>query len=77
MLIASYVVNNDNDFAIKDVEVTCTHIANSGTLISSNSRVEYERISARGFYAAHDVNMGFIHSSATRTRCEVTGFSRA
>jgi hypothetical protein len=73
---ATFVIYNRNKFAVKDVSVTCTHAANSGTKIDSNTRTVYERINADGYQSVVQMNMGFIHSAASSSKCEVTDFSR-
>ncbi len=74
---ASFVINNRNSFPIKDSEVTCLHAANSGSVIDKNTRTVYERVQADGSFVVDKLNMGFIHSQATHSRCEVTNFHRA
>lgn len=74
---ATFVIHNRNKFPVKDVQVTCTHSANSGTKIDSNTRTVYERISSDGSKAIVGFNMGFMHSAATASKCAVTGFARA
>ena len=73
---ATFVIYNRNKFAVKDIAVTCTHAANSGTKIDSNTRTVYERIEAGGHESVAEMNMGFIHSAASSSSCKVTGFSR-
>jgi hypothetical protein len=73
---ATFVIYNHNKFAVKDVTVTCTHATNSGTKIDSNTRTVYERINVGGYQSVVQMNMGFIHSAATSSKCEITGFSR-
>ena len=74
---ATFTLYNDNRFGIKDVVVTCTHAANSGTIIDSNTRTVYERISARDYLAVNEMNMGFIHSKVSSSSCRVTNFARS
>lgn len=73
---ATFVINNDNPFAIKDVEVTCVHTSKTGTVIDRNTRTVYEMISARGYQSVVEMNMGFIHSAAKATHCKATDFTR-
>ncbi|MDQ3816511.1 MAG: zinc ribbon domain-containing protein, partial [Acidobacteriota bacterium] len=42
VMIADFVIENSSNYIIKDLEVTCTHFANSGTQIDSNTRTIYE-----------------------------------
>lgn len=74
VLIADLTVTNNNAFAIKDVEVTCEHSANSGTRIDKNVRTIYEKINAKSSRSVQQLNMGFIYSQATRTGCSVTDY---
>lgn len=71
VMIVDFVILNPSNYAIKDLEVTCTHFANSGTRIDSNSRTIYEVVPAKGKKIVKDFNMGFIHSQATKTSCKV------
>jgi len=73
IMMATFAVRNNNDFAVKDITIKCTHSANSGTIIDSNERTIYERIEPRKIRTFRDFNMGFINSQAARSRCEVTG----
>jgi hypothetical protein len=76
VMMATFVIDNNNKFAVKDIEVTCIHFANSGTMIDRNTRTVYERIEAGSYQSIIAMNMGFIHSAATSSKCEVTDFSR-
>ena len=76
VMIATFVIYNDNTFPIKDVAVTCTHAADSGTIIDSNTRTIYELIKARGYYSVVKLNMGFIHSAVNSSVCHAVNFSR-
>jgi len=69
---ANFKITNPSEYAIKDLEVTCTHFASSGTKIDSNTRTIYEIVPARGTKKVNDFNMGFIHSQAKQSSCEVT-----
>lgn len=76
VLEATFSINNLNQYAVKDLTVTCKHVANSGTYIDSNTRTIYEMIPSRGSTYIRDFNMGFINSQMSGSVCAVTGFSR-
>jgi hypothetical protein len=76
VLVATFVVYNDNRFPVKDVEVTCAHAANSGTVVDSNVRTVYEKISPRDFHSVVRLNMGFMRSVSSSTSCRITDFTR-
>ena len=69
---ADFTVTNNNAFAIKDIEITCTHSANSGTVIDRNNRTIYEIVKANGKRKFPDFDMGFIHSQAASSSCQIT-----
>ncbi len=63
-------------FRVKDIEVKCTHAANSGTAIDSNRRTIYEVIGAGETRTFRGFNMGFIHPQAVSSVCEVVDVAR-
>ncbi|HEX6716802.1 MAG TPA: hypothetical protein VF088_06805 [Pyrinomonadaceae bacterium] len=69
---ADFTINNPTQYRFKDFEITCTHYAKSGTQIDSNTRTIYEVVEARSKKLIKDFNMGFIHSQAASTACEMT-----
>jgi hypothetical protein len=73
-MVATFRIDNDNTVRIKDVQVSCRHYTNSGTYIDSNTRTVYEFIEPRSYHYVHNMNMGFIHSAATKTNCRATNF---
>ena len=74
IMIATFVIYNDNPVPIKNVEVTCVHSANSGTVIDSNRRTVYELIDPRSYFSVRDMNMGFIRSQVAQSDCKATDF---
>jgi len=73
---ASFVIQNDNDFPVKDIEITCNHFAQSGTNIDSNTRTLYQSISAHHKLSVPNFSMGFIHSQVNNTHCKVSDFAQ-
>ena len=71
VMIANFTIKNKSNYDVKDLEVKCTHSANSGTVIDSNDRTIYEIVKAHSTKKVNDFNMGFIHTQAARSRCEI------
>jgi hypothetical protein len=69
---ANFTIKNSLPWPIKDILVQCSHAAPSGTTIDSNTRTIYERIEPNKTKQIRKFNMGFIHSQAQRSGCEVT-----
>lgn len=71
VMVADFSFKNTSDFDIKDIVVSCVHTAPSGTQIDSSERTIYDIIPAHGDKVVSRFNMGFIHSQAAKTSCEV------
>jgi len=71
IMIANFTVKNSTKYSVKDITVTCTHYAASGTEIDSNTRTIYEMVKAKAQKRIREFNMGFIHSQTQRTRCQI------
>lgn len=71
VMIVDFVFTNPTPRPAKDITVTCTHYAASGTEIDSNTRTVYETIPAKGKKTVKRFSMGFIHSQATSTICKI------
>src|SRR5436190_1406651 len=46
VMIASFTIQNNNEYAVKDIDVGCRLLANSGTEIDSARQTIYERVPA-------------------------------
>lgn len=71
IMLVDFTFTNRSSYAAKDITVTCTHYAPSGTEIDSNTRTIYELIPANSKKIVKRFNMGFIHSQATSTICKI------
>lgn len=69
---ADFTIKNPTDYRFKDFEITCMHDAPSGTTIDSNVQTLYQVIAPRSTRRITNVNMGFIHTQALSSGCEIT-----
>jgi hypothetical protein len=74
---ASFLIHNDNPMPLKDIEVTCSSSANSGSTIDKNTRTIFDVVKQNSYLQVDNLNMGFIRSEINDTDCRVTGFSKA
>lgn len=72
ILVVNFTVQNKSAYTVKDLEITCRHAANSGTIIDSNVRTIYEIVNSHSKKRFPQFNMGFVNSQAARTACVVT-----
>src|SRR5262249_5054163 len=71
VMVANFSIKNTLPWPVKDIELRCTHSAPSGTTIDRNTRTIYERIEANKVKRINNFSMGFIHSQASRSGCEI------
>lgn len=69
---ATFIVENNNDFQIKDIEIECQHYAKSGTAIDNNKRTIFDVVPANSKKVFANFNMGFLHSQSVSTSCHIT-----
>jgi RNA polymerase subunit RPABC4/transcription elongation factor Spt4 len=74
VMVANFTITNPTSYAVKDVEITCTHFAASGTRIDENTRTVYEIVPANGKKRVPKFNMGLIHSQVKSSSCRITDF---
>ena len=74
IMVADFTFNNGNDFAVKNLEVTCMHFAN-GKRIESNRKRVHERVEGKGGKQVGAVRMGLLHRHVTMIDCRITNLS--
>jgi hypothetical protein len=76
IMMARFILHNDNPMPLKDIEVTCSSSGPSGSIIDTNSRTVFDVVRQKSFLEVDKINMGFIRSEAVETKCRVTNFSK-
>lgn len=74
--VVTVAIENGNEFAVKDIGISCSFSAPSGTHLSNASHVIYETIKPNARRTFSDVNIGFIHSQARSASCQVDTAAR-
>jgi hypothetical protein len=73
VMIANFTIKNALPWTVKDVEIRCRHSAPSGTIIDQNTRTIFDKFPANQTKRLTNISMGYIHSQASRSNCEVIG----
>ena len=71
-MMADFTIMNPLDYAIKDIEVTCTYFSKSGDKINSNKKTINDVIPPKEIKVFKDFNMGAIHDKTHSTACNCT-----
>lgn len=73
VLLLDITLQNRGDRDVKDVEVSCDHIAKSGTKIGKSVGIIHEVFEAQKSRRIKQFSMGFLDQQVGSIRCEVTG----
>lgn len=76
VILATFTVKNENDFAVKDLQIRCEAFGKSGTKIDRNTRTIYDVVKAKGTKRLPEANLGLVNSQAERLACDIIGFKR-
>jgi len=69
--IGTFVIANDNPFAVHDMQLSCSFYAESGTLLSDPTVTIYRTFAARKKTTVADFDLGFIDPQSTRASCRI------
>lgn len=72
VMIADFTIMNPLDYAIKDIEITCTFYSKSGDKINSNKITINDVVPSKERKVFKEFNMGPIHSKTYSTGCNCT-----
>ena len=74
---ANFTLASALPFAVKQVEVVCTHFARSGVEVASARRTIETVLPAHGRLEVRELDMGTIHAQASSSGCRVVSVSPA
>ena len=74
-MVATFVIRNESAHDVKDIEIRCVHSAPSGTVIDRNDKTIYEVVKAHSTRTIKDFTMGFIHTQAAQSNCQIVTVS--
>jgi hypothetical protein len=72
VLVADVALTNKSAHPIKDVELSCLIVAESGTELGRKRHTIYESFAPKKTKRVRQTNMGFIHSQAHKVGCVVS-----
>jgi len=75
--LVTFTLRNDNDYAVKDVEIVCAFTRYDGTHLTDRSRVLPETVSMKSRKTFARVPVGVINVNADQAKCSVIAARRA
>ncbi|OAF14212.1 hypothetical protein AYJ54_42350 [Bradyrhizobium centrolobii] len=75
--LVTFTLRNDNDYAVKDLEIVCAFTRRDGSHLTDRSRVLPETVSMRSRKTFAHVAVGFINVNADQAKCSLVAARRA
>jgi hypothetical protein len=74
--LVSFTVRNNNDYAIRDVEISCAFARRDGGHLTDRTRLVPGIIETRSRKTFAHVHIGFVNPNANRAKCALVSASR-
>jgi hypothetical protein len=75
--VVTFTLRNDNDYAVKDVEIVCAFARRDGTHLTNRSRVLGDVVGMRSRKTYARVPIGFVNVNADQAKCALVAARRA
>jgi hypothetical protein len=69
--LVTFTVRNDNDYAVKDIEIVCAFTRRDGSHLTDRSRVLAETVGMKSRKTFARVPLGFVNVNADQARCSL------
>jgi len=75
--LVTFTLRNDNDYAVKDVEIVCAFARRDGSHLTDRSRVLADTVSMKSRKTFARIAVGFINVNADQAKCSLVAARRA
>ncbi|MCK1391301.1 hypothetical protein [Bradyrhizobium sp. 1] len=75
--LVTFTLRNDNDYAVKDLEIVCAFARRDGSHLTDRSRVLAETVTMKSRKTFARVPVGFINVNADQAKCSLVAARRA
>ncbi|WP_367116364.1 hypothetical protein [Bradyrhizobium sp.] len=65
----TFTLRNDNDYAVKDVEIFCSFSRRDGTHLTDRKRVLPDTVNMKSRKTFSRVHVGFVNINANQAKC--------
>ncbi|WP_375159929.1 hypothetical protein [Bradyrhizobium sp. RDT46] len=75
--LVTFTVRNDNDYAVKDVEIVCAFARRDGSHLTDRSRVLADPVGMKSRKTFARIPVGFVNVNADQAKCSLVAARRA
>src|SRR3981189_3575524 len=73
--LVTFTLRNDNDYAVKDIELYCSFARGDGSHLTDRTRTSRDAVNMKSRKTFARVHIGFININAERAKCSVVAAS--
>lgn len=74
--LVTFTLRNDNDYAVKDVEISCAFNRRDGSHLTDRRRVLPETVDMKSRKTFAQVHIGFVNINASQAKCSAVAARR-
>jgi hypothetical protein len=74
--LVTFTLRNDNDYAVKDVEIVCAFARRDGSHLTDRSRVLADPVSMKSRKTFARIPVGFVNVNADQAKCSLVAARR-
>jgi hypothetical protein len=74
--LMTFTLRNSNDFAVKDIEISCAFSRRDGSHLTDRTRVIHDTVRMKGRKSVAHWHVGFVNVYADRVKCTPVAASR-
>ena len=75
--LVTFTLRNDNDYAVKDIEIICAFARRDGSHLTERSRVLADPVSMKSRKTYARIAVGFVNVNADQAKCSLVAARRA
>ncbi|MGH6766822.1 MAG: hypothetical protein ACREC2_14510 [Bradyrhizobium sp.] len=75
--LVTFTLRNRNDFAVKDIEISCTFARRDGSHLTDRARMIHDTVNMKGKRRFAHLHIGFVNIHASNVKCAPVAASRA
>lgn len=75
--LVTFTLRNDNDYAVRDVEIICAFVRRDGTPLTARSRVLADTVSMKSRKTFARIPVGYVNVNADQAKCSLVAARRA
>ena len=74
--LVTFTLRNSNDFAVKDIEISCAFSRRDGSHLTDRTRVIHDTVKMKGRKSFARMHVGFVNVNADRAKCTPVSATR-